>query len=131
MYRVHSIILRSSSTRRMSYRILNPSLVVHEVYSSLEVKENERIAFTRFRLSSHHLAFEMGRWSRIPVENRLCPCGAIQSDAHVMLRCPYTQVARDAVNVPNDCADLAELFGALALKDICLLCKAVLDCKDY
>ena len=129
--RVHSIILRSSSTRRMSYRILNPSLVVHEVYSSLEVKENERIAFTRFRLSSHHLAFEMGRWSRIPVENRLCPCGAIQSDAHVMLRCPYTQVARDAVNVPNDCADLAELFGALALKDICLLCKAVLNCKDY
>ena len=123
MYRVHSIILRSSSTRRMSYRILNPSLVVHEVYSSLEVKENERIAFTRFRLSSHHLAFEMGRWSRIPVENRLCPCGAIQSDAHVMLHCPFTLVARNAID-----ADLAELFGVLSLNDICLPWKAVLNC---
>ena len=48
-----------------------------------------------------------------------------------MLHCPYTQDARDAIDVPNDCADLAELFRVISLKAICLLCKAVLNCKDH
>ena len=130
--RVHATILSSTnSTRRIAYRALNPSLDVHEVYSSLEVPEDERIAFTRFRLASHHLAFEMGRWSRIPVESRLCPCGAIQSDIHVMLQCPLTQDARDAIDIPNNCADLADFFMVTSVKNICLLSKAVLDCRDY
>ena len=130
--RVHSLISSSTnSTRRLAYRALNPTLSVHEAYLSLEVPESDRIAFTRIRLSSHHLSFEKGRWSRIPAENRFCPCGAIQSDTHVMLQCPYTQAARDAVSVPNGCADLAELFNTMSTKSICTLCKAVLNCKDY
>ena len=129
---MHATILSSTnSTRRIAYRALNPSLNVHEVYSSLEVPEDERIAFTRFRLASHHLAFEMGRWSRIPVESRLCPCGAIQSDIHVMLQCPLTQDARDAIDIPNNCADLADFFMVTSIKNISLLSKAVLDCRDY
>jgi hypothetical protein len=130
--RVHTSILNSSnSTRRLSYRAMNPSLAVHEIYSSFEVPESKRIAFTRLRLSSHHLAFEMGRWSRIPAENRMCPCGAIQSDVHVMLQCPYTQAARDAIHIPDDCADLALLFSTIPINSACCLCEAVLNCRHY
>ena len=53
-------------TKAITYRILNPQLKVHNVYKSDEyINERERIIFTRFRLSSHNLNIEKGRWSRI------------------------------------------------------------------
>ena len=81
-------IQASPRTRAMTYRQMNPELVVHPMYHSKDVVEDDlRMAFTRFRLSSHRLKIETGRWARIPRERRLCQCGAIQSEKHVLCDC--------------------------------------------
>ena len=50
------------------------------------IYEKHRIAITRIRLS-HRLKVETGRWSRIPREERLCACGDIQTETHVLINC--------------------------------------------
>ena len=120
-----------TSTRRTSYRAINPDLSVHEAYTTPEIPESHRIAFTRMRLSSHHLTYEIGRWSRIPAENRICPCGAVQTDHHVMLQCPYTDDARRLLNIPNDCVELSGLYRNVPCADICSLSKTILDLQHY
>ena len=85
-------------TRAATYRSINPDFQVHPVYSSTDyIEEKKRITFTRFRLSSHRLKVETGRWSRIPRENRLCGCGAgaIQDEIHVLLNCVKTDGIRE------------------------------------
>ena len=46
------------------------------------------------RLSSHNLAIETGRWARVAPDQRLCACGAVQTEEHVICDCPYTGVIR-------------------------------------
>ena len=51
-----------------------------------------RIAVTRFRLSSHTLFIERGRWNKprkIPREERLCTvCGVLEDEYHCLVICP-------------------------------------------
>ena len=115
----------STSTRRMSYRVVNPDLKVHPAYTNLNVPEHDRIAFSKMRLSSHHMKFETGRWSRIAPENRLCVCGTIQSDTHVLLDCPLTLTARVTHQIP-DCRSLSELYDDVPVLDICRYCRDVI-----
>ena len=77
-----------------TYLMLNPSLEVHQMYSDCDVVEYQRVAVTRLRLSSHNLAIERGRWSRLPREARLCECGQVQDECHVLLHCPQNQATR-------------------------------------
>ena len=63
------------------------------------VPEYLRVPFTRLRLSSHRLRIETGRWSRIPRENRLCACGVIQDEAHVIQVCPNVGHIRQRYDV--------------------------------
>ena len=95
-------IMLSESSRRMTYRnTKNTSLSVHEIYTKrYNINEFHRIAFTRFRLSSHSLAVETGRWNRrgrgrLPMEERLCSCGSIQTENHVVSQCPISQHIRE------------------------------------
>ena len=82
-------ILSSQRTRATIYRQMNPELVVHPMYYSNDIIDDDfRIAFTRFRLSSHRLKIETGRWARIPQERRFCPCGVVQTEKHVLCECP-------------------------------------------
>ena len=51
-------------------------------------------------VSSHMLAVETGRWNRrgrgrLPMEERLCSCGLIQSEEHVVSDCPISQNLRN------------------------------------
>ena len=59
-------ISSSDSSRRVTYvNIMNPSLSVHDIYTKrCYIYESHRVAFTRFRVSSHSLAIETGRWNR-------------------------------------------------------------------
>ena len=60
-------ILSSQRTRATTYCQMNPELAVHPIYLSHNVVDDDfRTAFTRFRLSSHRLKIETGRWARIP-----------------------------------------------------------------
>ena len=84
------------STRRDTYMEINPGLITPDIYrKSFDfVPEHHRTAFTRIRLGSHRLRVETGRWSRIPRERRLCPCGQVQDERHALLNCPLTSNLR-------------------------------------
>ena len=92
----------SESSRRLVYReVMNVNLSVHDIYLiKMNIPEAHRVAFTRFRVSSHSLAVETGRWNRrgrgrLPIEERLCSCGYVQSEEHVVSHCPLSQHIRD------------------------------------
>ena len=95
-----SKIRNSQRTKFVTYRTINPNCVAHQVYSRdphsmTLIPEYLRIGFTRMRLSSHRLRIETGRWARLPREHRLCRCGAIQDEQHVLQDCPLVQHIRD------------------------------------
>ena len=100
-------IRNSNSSRRLTYMEMNPDLSVHNVYSEKHnIPEHHRVSFTRFRLSAHSLAVEVGRWNRrgrgrLPVEERLCRCGEIQTENHVVRECPLTLNIRLGHNIDS------------------------------
>ena len=96
-------IQNSDSSRRKTYLSLNPDLTPSP-YSRPQdhIEEYNRIAATRLRLGSHHLKIEQGRWSRTPVEERLCDCGSgIQDEKHVLLYYDKTMTLRTSYNLQN------------------------------
>ena len=60
----------------------------------LSIPDRDRVFATRLILSSHKLAIETGRWSHIPREDRLCPCGLIQTEEYVICHCPLSDHIR-------------------------------------
>ena len=90
-------IRASTRTKYVTYRDINPTMAVHNVYTVNNksiIKEHYRISFTRLRLSSHRLKIETGRWTRLPRERRLCQCGAVQDEKHVLELCALTEHLR-------------------------------------
>ncbi len=104
MDKVRDDIMVSQSSRKTTYREINPDLSVHNIYVSKHtISEHERVCFTRFRISAHSLAVEVGRWNRrgrgrLPLEERLCECGHIQTELHVTEQCILTQHIRENYN---------------------------------
>ena len=90
---LRSRISESMSSRRKTYCDFNPVFTTHRIYAE-NIPEYLRVAVTRFRLGSHRLKIETGRWSRIPIEQRLCACGAVQTEQHVLLHCPESEPIR-------------------------------------
>ena len=95
-------IRHAVSSRRITYcNVINIDLSIHNIYTyKHNIYELYRTAFTRFRVSSHMLAVETGRWNRrgrgrLPMEERLCSCGLVQSEEHVISSCPLSQSLRD------------------------------------
>ena len=72
--------------------------IVFERESYIDKINNEalRKTFSQFRLSSHKLEIETGRYSGIARENRICKCcssNMIESEYHFLLTCPlYRQL---------------------------------------
>ena len=123
-------IISSESSRRVTYcNVMNTSLSVHNIYSKKHnISEYYRIAFTRFRVSSHSLAVETGRWNRrgrgrLPMDERLCSCSEIQTEDHVLSDCPLTQYIRDEYNF-SSLADL--MSGSFADGLVCKIIFKVL-----
>ena len=93
-------VLSSEQTKSVTYKLTNPSLAVHPIYTSAETVDDDfRTAFTRLRLSSHRLRIETGRWSRTPRDERLCQCGeAVQTEQHVICDCTLVSHIRESYN---------------------------------
>ena len=91
-------VLASTRTKAVTYRSFNPDLLVHSIYTTdneIIMDDDLRTAFTRFRLSSHRLKIETGRWARIDPENRVCQCGEdVQSEEHVLCQCSLVNEIR-------------------------------------
>ena len=101
---------RPSATRFHVYRSLNPFFEVHHLYTNknYSIPDYLRISFTRYRLSSHMLRVETGRWSRTPRSERICPCGTgIQDEFHIFT-CPLVKEHFNSLSKP--CCSPAELF---------------------
>ena len=53
---MHFSLMQSQSSRRLTYKIVNPDLTVYRAYNKrIGVNEVHRISFTQFRLSGHSL----------------------------------------------------------------------------
>ena len=124
-------IRQSVSSRRSIYcNVINTNLSTHSIYSSRHnIYEMYRIAFTRFRVSSHMLAVETGRWNRrgrgrLPMEERLCSCGLVQSEDHVINECPLSQIIRDNYAFANINELMAESFSK---ETVCKIIYEVLE----
>ena len=88
-----------------------------------------RIAFTRLRVMSHTLKVETGRWSRTPLEQRLCCCNEneIQDERHVLLECSMSTEYRINFGM-LDYTSVHSLFGnETHLKCLCNFVYQVLN----
>ena len=105
---------------------INPELPPpsHQIYSYTgNYYESRRIIFTKLRLSSHDLAIERGRSSRTPRDNRLCVCGQIQTEEHIICECivsadirhMYPNVTFRPLQMFFSQSDLTELCTVTAL----------------
>ncbi|ELU12336.1 hypothetical protein CAPTEDRAFT_189479 [Capitella teleta] len=92
----------STITKYRTYcNLMNPELKTPEMYTDLNVKEYPRLTTTRFRLSSHNLAIERGRWLRKRAEERVC--SDINSVAVLQVALQFCEdiVTRPANFAPN------------------------------
>ena len=116
-------ILDSTTSKALTYKVMNPNLSVHGVYNSkVYIDERKRIVFTKFRTSSHSLKIETGRWARISAENRLCDCDqGVQDEYHVVFKCERSAAIREkyAENEARytSLSDLMENHDAVQLVD--------------
>ena len=124
-------IRQSVSSRRIVYcNTINTELNIHSIYTCKHnIYEFHRTAFTRFRVSSHMLAVETGRWNRrgrgrLPMEERLCSCGLVQSEEHVISSCPLSQSLRD--NYGFTCIDDL-MSGSFSNETVCKIIYEVLE----
>ena len=128
--KVHTAINASNSSRCLVYKEINPSFTVHDIYRKKHViDEFQRISFTRFRTCGHSLAVETGRWNRrgrgrLPVEERLCPCGQVQTERHVVESCPFTENIRQRCDITR----LENLFdGNISSHGACAIIHEILE----
>lgn len=126
MERAKEKIQTTNSSRFLCYKRLNPELTSHPVYRSTDVYEYHRQAFTRLNLASHHLKVETGRWSRVPRDERLCPCGEVQDEEHVLMACPQTRHIRQTL---PQFSNIYELHNLIDVKQMTKYCYDVLQTR--
>ncbi|CAM6105413.1 unnamed protein product [Calypogeia fissa] len=90
----------------------NPVVLYEEkeyLRAPISIKLRQMIA--RYRLSSHHLAVEEGRWKGVKRQDRvctLCDSGSIENEYHVFITCRWYQELRVAHQILV--TDLHDLF---------------------
>ena len=114
-------VRNSAKSKIVVYRQMNPELNVHEIYKQLNpIPEHQRCHFTRLRVVSHNLRIETGRWARQDRENRLCSCGEIQTEEHVIKSCVNTLTIREKYNIMTFA--IPDIFEH---NDSFMICKAI------
>ena len=81
--------LRVYSTLKGSFR--------REPYIDLVQSRNQRSWLSRLRCSAHHLEIERGRWSKTPIEERICKfcdSGQVGDEYHFAMKCPTFSIKR-------------------------------------
>ena len=119
-------IKASTSSKSIYYREINPCLEMHPMYEASDVKEHDRISATIIRLSSHDLAIEKGRWSRTKRENRLCGCGSVQTEEHVVCSCERTEAIR--IKYPD--VNFSNLYEVFCHPNPSISTKVVRECYE-
>ena len=57
---------------------------------------NQRRIITKFRISTHRLEIERGRYLNVPVEHRICKLCKLdtENEIHFLLECPVLETSR-------------------------------------
>ena len=111
------------------YKQINPDFNIHPIYScNVKVNELKRVSWTRMRVSAHSLAIESGRWNRrgrgrLPVDERVCSCGVVQTEKHVIEVCERTAY----MGRLYDFASVENLFEMLDYKSMCHIVHKILS----
>ena len=93
------------------YLKLNPELTPSPFLNRIDYVGK---SITKFRLGSHKLIIETGRWSRIPRENRLCcTCGVVGDEEHIIYDC--SEIHRDDLDIPTPVSSLWKYEGVNVL----------------
>ena len=111
MLKVSNALRQREFSRRMTYQIINPDMTVHRIY-----RERCVSVVTTQRVRQAGGAAVEGR-GRLPLEERVCPCGNVQTEQHVIEQCPLTQHIRELYQFST----MKELFSERLLPEI--VCK--------
>ena len=80
------------------YMQINPTL---DQSPFMMMPGNLPLACTKFRLGSHKLPIEIGRWYRKKREERICPqCMVLGDEKHYLFECPT--IDRDGLDIGNN-----------------------------
>ena len=97
------------------YLTINPNLDPSPVIDSMHPLAGDLV---RFRLGSHNLPIEKGRWSRQPRQERVCSmCNVVGDEMHILYNCSL--IFRGDLNLPDDVSciwtqeDIFKLFGRI------------------
>ena len=117
----------SDSSKCFLYRHLLYSYDM-QLYLKRPIPKKLQNCISRFRLSSHSLSIETGRYHNIVQTNRLCPiCHTdIEDEFHFILKCPMYDDLRKLFIKPfyyerPSVFKLIQLFTTVNLKEICNL----------
>ena len=95
----------NNSSRLITYARYKHEFTV-ENYLDFISQKKYKVALTRFRLSSHELMIERGRYENIPRDDRICKCcnmSKIESEYHFLLVCPLFADLRKKFFKPYFC----------------------------
>ena len=93
------------------YKEMNPTLQRSPFISNLHGLSGDII---RFRLGSHVLPIEIGRWSRTERSERLCrSCNVLGEEKHALFTC--SAIERDSLHLPNAIGDIWEVEDVFEL----------------
>jgi hypothetical protein len=113
----------TSKSKFAAYLEMNPSLESPALYR-ISTPEHMRVAVSRLRLISHNLRTETGRWSRTERDRRLCPCGMIQTERHVVQDCMLVQDIRESCQ--NTDSDFTDIMKGESYENVTLLYKIMM-----
>ena len=88
---------RKGRSKFCTYLEMNPSLESSPLLDIIHPVVND---MTKFRLGSHFLPIETGRWTRLSRDERLCnTCGEIGDEKHILFSC--SRIDRSDINLSN------------------------------
>ena len=99
--------------RFKTYLEMNPSLQQSPFIDNLNALSGDII---RFRLGSHVLPIETGRWTRTPRDERLCRrCNVLGDERHPLYSC--CAIVRDSLELPVSLSEIWDSEDVFALFD--------------
>ena len=113
--KIRQLASRPDKYKYKIYTEINPDLQKSEFTTNCHPYSKDII---RFRLGSHNLPIETGRWARKVRADRLClDCGVLGDERHALFHC--SKIDRNGLVLPNSLSDIWEaddvfpLFGRL------------------
>ena len=89
-----SVIWPKCKLTCLNYRILKDKFEINDYFTYLPTKKCRLL--TAFRTRNHHLPIEVGRWSSIPINDRICRLcnNGVGDEFHYVLECNFLNEQR-------------------------------------